>query len=131
MENTIENNKLIAEFMGIIPHVDKDNPKNYEAYVQIPNSTCPNGYHVEEAKYHSSWDWLMPVVEKIARIPFEEDYATACARTFGMLNDEGKIMVRLNRFQLHIADTLIEATYAAVLEYINWYNSNQPPTINQ
>lgn len=107
MENTIENNRLIAEFMG---------RKLTDESILI---------------YHDDWNCLMPVFDKIARIPFEEEDATPYARTFGMLNDEGKIMVRLNRFQLHIADTLIEATYAAVIEYIKWYNSNQPPTINQ
>ncbi len=48
MKNIEENNKLIAEFMNV-DHVDID--QAYEDYGEL--------------KYHTSWDWLMPVVEKI------------------------------------------------------------------
>ena len=41
------NNKLIAEFMGV-DQVDIDCA--YDEYGEL--------------KYHSSWDWLMPVIEK-------------------------------------------------------------------
>ena len=44
--NTQENNRLIAEFMGV--------GKLHEA--QSSN---------QWNQYHTSWDWLMPVVEKI------------------------------------------------------------------
>tara|TARA_R110000765_G_C18738090_1_gene586322 strand:+ start:475 stop:762 length:288 start_codon:yes stop_codon:yes gene_type:complete len=56
MENS---NRLIAEFMGLI------------------ESSIPNKYWTEqvkegfgkgelvELKYHTSWDWLMPVLKKI------------------------------------------------------------------
>ena len=46
-ENTTENNKLIAEFMGM------------EDYQEMGEYVTPN--------YHKSWDWLMPVVAKISR----------------------------------------------------------------
>tara|TARA_R100001463_G_scaffold14688_2_gene38488 strand:- start:449 stop:730 length:282 start_codon:yes stop_codon:yes gene_type:complete len=45
--NTTENNKLIAEFMGV-GYVDID--------TYLENS--------KELQYHNSWDWLMPVVNK-------------------------------------------------------------------
>ena len=55
----MESNRLIAEFMGLI------------------ESSIPNKYWTEqvkegfgkgelvELKYHTSWDWLMPVVQNI------------------------------------------------------------------
>tara|TARA_R110002110_G_scaffold389407_1_gene601710 strand:- start:4 stop:279 length:276 start_codon:yes stop_codon:yes gene_type:complete len=55
----MESNRLIAEFMGLI------------------ESSIPNKYWTEQAKegfgkgelvelkYHTSWDWLMPVVQNI------------------------------------------------------------------
>jgi len=42
------NNKIIAEFMGL--NIDKGVQADYMEH---------------ELKYHTSWDWLMPVIEKI------------------------------------------------------------------
>ena len=44
----MDNNKLIAEFMGYI----------YEDDILVP----------EEPQYHTSWDWLIPVIEKIEQV---------------------------------------------------------------
>ena len=52
----IEGNKLIAEFMGI-----KIIQSRYGC--NHPLVTCPYPDY-SNLKYHSSWDWLMPVVEK-------------------------------------------------------------------
>ena len=56
----MENNKLIAEFMGDIPKYVIGNGKAYNKYKD----------------YSKSWDWLMPVVSKITRDEqyWEDDY---------------------------------------------------------
>lgn len=55
-------NELIAEFMGATP-----------CEIEVKSIGTMPGYECEEFKltvdeleYHTSWDWLMPVVEKIA-----------------------------------------------------------------
>ena len=48
--NNIENNKLIAKFMGVYSE------ENGYDYTKIGNLG---------AMYDKSWDWLMPVIEKI------------------------------------------------------------------
>ena len=48
MSNNMENNILIAEFMGL----------NIDRGVQ-------SDYMEHELRYHESWDWLMPVLKKI------------------------------------------------------------------
>ena len=55
-QEIIDGNMLIAKFMGAMPH------RNGEI-VRFPKSM--KGYVPEHLKYHSSWSWLMPVVEKI------------------------------------------------------------------
>ena len=56
----MKNNKLIAEFMGL-SHCE-------EGWITIPNENR-NGVSENEIsndlQYHTSWDWLMPVIEKI------------------------------------------------------------------
>jgi len=111
--NTQENNKMIAEFMGldIIP---------LEQFVLGVQSTiarikigrkdyiCPmtEGYLLEHLQYHTSWDWLMTVVDKI------EDYLSA---------NVGKV----GYFDECLSSNDLEVRYQAVVEFINQYNKNK------
>lgn len=111
----LEDNALIAEFMNCTT-VDK----NWS--YRIHN----NLWKLEGLIYHKDWFWLMPVLEKICRIKIGDGITYveyAYPRTFGMLSEEdGQIMVRLNGFGLVKADTLIEATYLAIVDFIEYYN---------
>ena len=120
MKNPLITNKIIAEFMGL----------EFKDGVYVNNHESPSylGYSrsVEQLEYNSSWDWLMPVIEKISNDVYEEGFEdgqhvldTAYPRTFGMLNPETrKPMFRFNKYPLFEADTLIEAAYKAVISYI-------------
>jgi hypothetical protein len=118
-EEIVNGNKLILEFMGY----------KYSDLVTF-NHPMP--------EYDSSWEHLMPVVEKIGEYHYpdfygragkpdelDEWYDTAYLRTFGMRSSEGKYMVRFNASTLIMADTLIEATWLAVIDFITWYNQNK------
>ena len=50
------NNKIIAEFMGY--HTYESN-----GYDMVRYSDC-NERTLQDTHYHTSWDWLMPVIEK-------------------------------------------------------------------
>jgi len=94
--NAQENNKMIAEFMG------------KEIYQK---------YH--ESKYHTEWNWLMPVVEKIESLGYDTELVNRL--------DEGGNFFCINDSivpQTH-AETKLEATYQAVVEFINQYNKNE------
>lgn len=57
----MKDNELIAEFMGGI------RDKNGNDMFLMPNGIGPyepDVYSLNEMIYHTSWDWLMPVVEK-------------------------------------------------------------------
>jgi len=62
----MKNNKLIAEFMGVNVITLDDVRKNKDPY-----HSSSDGYLKDDLKYHSSWDWLMPVVEKIESLGYE------------------------------------------------------------
>lgn len=112
----MKNDHAIALFMGYI-----DNGCSTDGFLINPDTN--NDEDISELNYHS-WDKLIPVIEKIYRLDFNDNKISflSSPRTFGMVNeDTGKIMVRLNGFSLHEADTLIEATYLAVVEYVKYY----------
>jgi len=66
----MENNKLIAEFMELPTEVSKAGLLNY--YHREYNSGT--WYEEHELSYNVSWDWLMPVVEKIYSIDADVDF---------------------------------------------------------
>ena len=57
----MEDNKLIAEFMGYIYEDDRFFMEDSNGEL-VAKSQYENLHH--ELKYDSSWDWLMPVVNK-------------------------------------------------------------------
>tara|TARA_R110001592_G_scaffold119065_2_gene321905 strand:+ start:189 stop:614 length:426 start_codon:yes stop_codon:yes gene_type:complete len=55
----MKNNKLIAEFMGVNIITIDDVRKNKNPYI-----SSADGYLEDDLKYHSSWDWLIPTIQK-------------------------------------------------------------------
>jgi hypothetical protein len=106
----METNKLIAEFMGIKPTMER--PDVY-SYVDTPFFMVreDNPEKVMEAiakyaKYQTSWDWLIPVIKKIKGIVESHNMQLYV----GMSQ-------RLNPFEYSI-----ESIYEGVVEFIKNYN---------
>ena len=98
----MNNNKLIAEFMGLPTEVFKSGKVNY--YFREFNSGT--WYEEHELSYNVSWDWLMPVLDKIKEIRCLPDE-----------HDES--------FSWVCKSSDIEAEYNAVVEFIKEYNDGQ------
>ena len=56
----MKDNKLIAEFMGNPTIFNTIHDATLYQVKEQGNMT----YHVDELQYHTSWDWLMPVLLK-------------------------------------------------------------------
>lgn len=104
--NTTENNKMIAEFMGNKPFAKDNfgndlynNPMN-EIKFSHKNPTDMCDYEFE---YHTSWDWLMPVVERCY--------------------DNGAEGEEIGDITHALLDCDIKSTYIAVVQFINQYNN--------
>ena len=113
--NTTENNKLIAEFMGAIIR-EKYGCEEVEVHDVVVTAPVWDG----DVRYNQSWDWLMPVVEKIESLGYgvtigmtdycviqndwKEDLEEICSMT-----ENGKLL----------------CTYNAVVEFIKWHNKNK------
>ena len=92
---------LISEFMGF-----KHNGV-YFAHMAV-------GHKVY---YHSSWDWLMPVVEKIETIG--EDGGGYFLSSRGNHASYGMF------FCIIVGESKIDAAYKATVEFIKWYNEQK------
>ena len=99
--NTQENNKLIAEFMGITPN---------EAGVY--HVSKHKGYSLENLLYHTEWNWLMPVVNKI-RVPYNNTEITG-EKYEDIISVLAEGCVEANQLQV----------YEAVVEFIKEYNKD-------
>ena len=113
---TIEGNKLIAEFMGVKPVDGFYN--GWELHkAGLPFSYGAMGNGTSDPKFHSSWDWLMPVVEKVESLGFETSiyHLPQVLNTVKIISGRNDV-IGVNR------KTKIEATWLAVTEFIKWYN---------
>lgn len=125
--NTTENNKLIAEFMGFRPDTgvsgevrfhnqgecgeQKNFPKTYYKY-DSDHYKEQDTYYLDELEYRESWEWLMPVLQKIALLSKEGDPTDHNPALHWGLRG---LMVCLD----------IDKAYKAVVDFINWYNQNK------
>lgn len=119
---TIENNKIIAEFLSVKIH-PCETIENFK-FLPIEERGLYNGYFIDELKYHEDWNWLMVVVEKIESLEifdrmgrfnintknFDENYTS-------FITDKDEDFIQCE------GDTKIEAVYNAVVEFIKWYNN--------
>jgi hypothetical protein len=107
-----ENNKIIAEFMKYIKHTQTKSYLTKDGY-----------FHDKDLKFHSDWNWLMEVVEKIESIKIEtykvrvDIYFNCCQ--INPTHWEQLISIYGNK------ETKIEAVYNACIEFIKWYNENK------
>lgn len=93
-QEIIEGNNIIAEFYGDISGI--------------------TSYPDEPLEFHSSWNWLMPVVEKISG-----------------LDSKGNEEFEMHQFYTTKAnlDCGIYHAYGQVIDFIKWYNENKETTI--
>lgn len=113
-----EGNKLIAEFMGW---------KIQDRVFGYCKNPITLDWEKPDFKYHSSWGWLMPVVEKIEiglleefRVVILEDECTIHAKTVNM-----ELQIEFECITEAYETSKKEAVFIAVVEFIKWYNQNK------
>ena len=142
-KEVIEGNKFIAEFMGYeegFPHrIDKYGYVQVDKGYVIPSITNSqfheqdsdtHQFSLSELKFYSSWDWIMPCIEKIELI--EDSYHGR----FVVYISSNNCTIQSTNFRLdkisvepsHYFNSLygnskIEAVWVAIVEFIKWYNS--------
>ena len=103
-----ENNKLIAEFMGYENVGTLSNPM----YEYGERGGCRS---LEDLCYHESWNWLMPVVQKIESLGY----------VFTIQGGKAEYGEMISETRCFIAEDKISSTYQAVVEFIKTYNNEE------
>ena len=107
---TIENNKLIAEFLG-----ETKQPFEFSQFGYINSlGEWKDTFFDNQLKFHSDWNWLMEVVEKIESLGYRVEIAKHICRIY--LSNKETIIISENTPK-------IEAVYIACVEFIKWYNN--------
>lgn len=123
-QEILKGNKLIAEFIGAVyirredlfdDHIIEEfiYNNNHPISKQIPKVT-ENLYHL---RYHLSWDWLMPVVEKIETLGYKWE--------IGMSATSPYHYCKIWSIGTIEGISTLDAIYGAIIEFIKWYNSCQ------
>lgn len=105
MKDLLENNKLIAEFMGFTVHTD--------------NISWFDNNFKPISRFSKLWNELMPVVEKINSFD-KHGVVIHFNRTIISTHFKNKINIISSKKD----ESLINNTYKAVIEFIKWYNKN-------
>jgi len=103
-----DGNKMIAEFIGKKVVCDCD--VNYE----IDNEL----FDLSQLRYHLSWEWLMPVVEKIESMGYQFKICRKRVEVFKD-GDHSSIPVMFSKFE-----SKIESVWNGVVESIKWHDNN-------
>lgn len=124
-------NELIAQFMGykFINDAPKDFPRGYY-YTEEPEA---DWITAESMRYDESWDWLMPVVEKIQSENIDGEFTVSMG--YGAISNLGIIS---HYTYCHIENwngtqvagyssypTLIECVYRTIVDFIKFYNQQK------
>ncbi len=120
-------NKLIAEFMGFPKQsdaVDRRTTAYYIGDVIIANNTKNQNedgvFHPDDMLFHISWNWLMPIIEKIETLgyTFEKNYQP-------IDKDWQSLIVKGNDILYQeFNPESIKASYYVVCELINQLSKN-------
>ncbi len=105
----MKENELIAEFMG------------YEVKHNKCYSPKYNDGTIAPMQFHSSWDWLMPVIEKIETLEytFEKNYQR-------IDKDWQSLIVKGNDILYQeFNDDSLKSSYYVLVEFVKQYNNER------
>ncbi len=122
--NEIEFNILCAEFLGW------EQGEDGRYWKETPTES--SNWYVDEMYFHSDWNWIMEVVEKIDNIFVFEDYSISMT-----LETDGLSIITVHYYQpdrtkqkrtkqfTSKSKNKKEAVVEAIWQFLNWYNEQK------
>lgn len=125
---SIENNILIAEFLGW--KEQKDPSRKFFTQFFNEYGERKGGTAKEPLLFHSSWDWLMEVIEKIDKTDTlsstEEPYwyCVSLMGSYASVTDgkTGKIIIEISEENDY---SWIGVAYKLAVDFVKWYKKNK------
>ncbi len=114
MKDIIEGNRLIGVFLEAY-FVNDDVVAYPNGYYMHDSIDLP--YDVEDWQFHSSWDWVMLIVEKVSELP-EVYHWELSSETFSI--HANKTFEKMGNG--------IEKVWSVVVKFIKWYNEQEHKT---
>jgi hypothetical protein len=117
--NTENNNKLLAEFLGRNGKVKK----SLYTWKGIDDLLTGGWTEVKYMKFHSDWNWIMQVVEKIESFIFDDDMYY----NFQILGGCYVTIIdsKTNEFGSYSSSTRLLTVYQACIDFVKWYNAQK------
>ena len=129
----IKGNCLIAEWLGyeIDSLAEEDEPIRYYVdnhiecvadgidYWETFEEDWTSWLYPEQMKFHSSWDWLMPVLTNIEK-NFWVTTTTRRGYSAVSIHQPQRGYEKIVRVD---SENKLEATWSAIVEFIKWYNT--------
>jgi len=109
----LEGNRVIVEFLGF--YFDEDNNSTNEV----------QDFNLKDLKYHKSWDWLMPVYQKINK--------------YIQLKSQNDFVFAHKTYELHInirnaledKNCCLIFLFRELIKFIKFYNQYNNESINK
>ena len=142
----VTENRLIAEFMGYefldgefrIPHSDKTTNSNFSEWCSTYgdiDGMFSVGYLLAPSNlmFHSDWNWLMEVVEKIESLGYRTLTENECfmitknkLSSFDVRSKDDYSTLFSDNYEInHYGGSKKENVYNACVEFIKWYNEQK------
>lgn len=95
----------------ILEYWENDAPSHWNLPPVVNTSNTPI---IEELEYNSSWDWLMPVIEKIESYGYMTE-----------IKNDFVLIYALNEVHIFepVSTTKIAAAHKACYRFIEWFNN--------
>jgi len=138
MKTIEQQNAMIAEFMGGFDGWDFkmfetgtwefQTPETLRTLITFKSNSIKTEcfsttiFKSYEVKFHTSLDWLMPVVEKIEKLNYDFEILGGC---WVIIKDVDPDRDELTEIIEVSSETKMKTVYNAVCQFIEWYNANK------
>lgn len=112
MKSIEENNCMIAKFEGAIFKTNLPYTYTKSGWFNSRANASKDIVQWYDFKYHTSWDWLMPVISKIDKLMLDQPI-------------DSPFEVNAEEIFTSLREVNIKLTFNKVCQFIEWYNQNK------